>query len=235
LQSAGGPGSVGLSAPDMIRSASSLALVALTACSAQTAQPVTSAPTLPAAQPPPLAAPSPVTAQASTDASATPSASPSPPPPSAEASAVDASAPPSTGVAPAAPESAPLPRVAIANIGMHIGGGPNDDVTKDPIRRSVQPHFDEFRRCFAQVEDAHKAGDFGVDLRIDRAGGKARVSHPRSALKGKEFKACVVSTFESIDFLKPRGGTTTVSYSLRFTPAQGGSDDGGSAPKPPRP
>jgi hypothetical protein len=104
---------------------------------------------------------------------------------------------------------------------MHIGGGPNDDVTKDPIRRSVQPHFDAFRRCFASVEDAGKGGDFGVDLRIDRAGGKARVSHPRSALKGKEFKECVVHTFEGIDFLKPRGGTTTVSYSLRFSPTKG--------------
>jgi hypothetical protein len=197
----------------MIRSASLLALVALTACSAQTATPVTSAPNLPAA-------PAPVTADASVDTSAMSSASASatPPPPSAEASAP---APPGSSAAPAATESAPLPRVAVANIGMHIGGGPNDDVTKDPIRRSVQPHFDEFRRCFAQVEDAHKAGDFGVDLRIDRAGGKARVSHPRSALKGKEFKSCVVSTFESIDFLKPRGGTTTVSYSLRFTPGGG--------------
>jgi hypothetical protein len=198
----------------MIRSASILALVAVTAvtaCSAQTATPVTSAPTVPAAQPPPLAAaPPPVTASAS--------AAPPPAPP-AEASAAAPPASAEASAAPPATESAPLPRVAVANIGMHIGGGPNDDVTKDPIRRSVQPHFDAFRRCFAQVEDAHKEGNFGVDLRIDRAGGKARVSHPRTALKGKEFKSCVVSTFESIDFLKPRGGTTTVSYSLRFTPA----------------
>jgi hypothetical protein len=112
----------------------------------------------------------------------------------------------------------PLPAVKVSNIGMHIGGGPNDDATKEPIRRSVQPHFDAFRRCFAGVEDPKKGGDFGVDLRIDRAGGKAQVSHPRTALKGKDFKDCVVRTFEAIDFLKPKGGTTTVSYSLRFTP-----------------
>jgi hypothetical protein len=103
---------------------------------------------------------------------------------------------------------------------MHIGGGPNDDVTKDPIRRSVHPHFDAFRRCFAQVEDPKKGGDFGVDLRIDKAGGKAQVSHPRTALKGAGFKDCVVKVFEGIDFLKPKGGTTTVSYSLRFTPGK---------------
>jgi hypothetical protein len=119
-----------------------------------------------------------------------------------------------------APERAPS--VAVANIGMHIGGGPNDDVTKDPIRRSVAPHFDEFRRCFGRTEDPAKGGDFGVDLRIEREGGKAKVSHPRTSLRGKDFKECVVHTFETIDFLRPRGGATTVSYSLRFTPGKDG-------------
>jgi pyruvate/2-oxoglutarate dehydrogenase complex dihydrolipoamide acyltransferase (E2) component len=163
------------------------------------------------------------------------SAAPAPPteaPVAAAPPAVSATAPaPSASTAPAETASAatsapaaevPLPAVKVANIGMHIGGGPNDDVTKDPIRRSVQPHFDEFRRCFAQVEEA-KGGDFGVDLRIDRAGGKAKVSHPRTTLKGKDFRSCVVTTFEGIDFLKPKGGTTTVSYSLRFTPGRDGA------------
>jgi hypothetical protein len=201
----------------MTRSASFLALVALAACSAKTAtSPAEGAPAL---------APAPPAATALASA-ALPAAVTAPPPPSAVATASASAAPAATASASAAPpaaESAPLPRVVVANIGMHIGGGPNDDVTKDPIRRSVQPHFDAFRRCFAQVEDARQGGDFGVDLRIDRAGGKARVSHPRSALKGKEFKKCVVSTFEGIEFLKPKGGTTTVSYSLRFTPGHDGS------------
>ena len=169
---------------------------------------------------------SPLPASPPTAQAAAPSADrPGGPAPSAVASAgaptpapPPASAEPAAAPAVAQPPEAPLPPVKVANIGMHIGGGPNDDVTKDPIRRSVQPHFDEFRRCFAKVDDAKKAGDFGVDLRIDRAGGKARVSHPRTTLKGKDFKACVLSTFEGIDFLRPKGGTTTVSYSLRFTP-----------------
>jgi hypothetical protein len=225
----------------MTRSASLLTLVTLTACSAKTATSAESAhrvspATLPAIDPPALAASPPP--RVAPPSAVPPAAVSAPaPPPSVEASAApapaaSASASPTAASAPT--ENASLPRVVVANIGMHIGGGPNDDRTKDPIRRSVQPHFDELRRCFALVEDAHKAGDFGVDLRIDRAGGKALVSHPRSALKGKEFKRCVVSTFETIDFLKPRGGTTTVSYSLRFTPAPDVSDDGGSAPKPPR-
>jgi hypothetical protein len=101
---------------------------------------------------------------------------------------------------------------------MHIGGGPNDAETKEPIRRSVEPHFEDFRRCYRLLDDQRKGGDFGVDLRIDRAGGGAKLSHPRTTLKGKAFKDCVVHTFEGIEFRKPRGGTTTVSYSLRFTP-----------------
>jgi len=174
----------------------------------------------------------PATAPAVSDAATAPvvSAAPAPPtPPTASAATVVSAAPtasaaPTVSAAPTASPAAeaPLPAVKVSNIGMHIGGGPNDDVTKDPIRRSVQPHFDEFRRCFAQVEEK-KTGDYGVDLRIQRDGGKAQVSHPRTALKGKDFKECVVKVFEGIDFLKPKGGTTTVSYSLRFTPAKEGS------------
>ncbi|WP_437787252.1 hypothetical protein [Sorangium sp. So ce1097] len=106
----------------------------------------------------------------------------------------------------------------VANIGMHIGGGPHDDYTKEPIKRSVAPHFDEFRRCFALAEDPTKGGDFGIDLRIEKDGGKAEVRKPRTALKGQAFTKCVVGVFERIDFQKPRRGPTVVSYSLRFTP-----------------
>jgi hypothetical protein len=101
---------------------------------------------------------------------------------------------------------------------MHVGGGKNDAAEKDPIKKSVEPHFDSFKRCFARASDPAKGGDFGVDLRIDKAGGRAKVSHPRTGIKGEGFEACVVKIFEEIEFLKPKGGTTVVSYSLRFTP-----------------
>ncbi len=126
----------------------------------------------------------------------------------------------SAAVAAAPAESAapvdPLPKVKVTNIGMHIGGGPNDDVTKEPIRSSVAPHFDEFRRCWA-LADGQK-GDVSIDLRIDREGGKAKVSPPKVTIKGKPFAECVMKTFENIEFRKPRGGTTNVSYSLHFAP-----------------
>ena len=156
----------------MTRAASVLLLVALaaSACSTKAAtSPADGAAVPSAASPPPAvvaaaAPPPPVEASAAV--------------PPAEASAAAASTGAPSGSA--APE-APMPAVKVANIGMHIGGGPNDDVTKDPIRRSVQPHFDEFRRCFGQIEEAKK-GDFGVDLKIGAAGGKAEVSHPRTSL-----------------------------------------------------
>ena len=100
---------------------------------------------------------------------------------------------------------------------MHIGGGPNDDVTKEPIRKSVQPHFEAFRRCYGKAKEA-KPADFGIDLHIPREGGKAKQTKPRSTLKDADFQACVEKVFEGIEFLKPRGGETVVSYSLRFTP-----------------
>ncbi|MBI5533911.1 MAG: hypothetical protein HY898_14410 [Deltaproteobacteria bacterium] len=101
---------------------------------------------------------------------------------------------------------------------MHIGGGPNDAATKEPIKLSVEPHFDAFRKCYPLVE-GKGAGDFGIDLKIGKDGGKAKLSEPRTAMKGAAFKDCVVKVFEGIEFRKPKGGATVVSYSLRFTPA----------------
>jgi hypothetical protein len=132
-----------------------------------------------------------------------------------------ASAPP-TGAPPVPEASTPaapaLPSVTVTNIGMHIGGGPNNSETKEPVARSIAPHFDELRACWAAVDNAGRGGDLGVDLLIPAEGGRAKVSHPRTAIRPDAFVACVVSVLEQIDFARPRGGRTTVSYSLRFAP-----------------
>lgn len=133
------------------------------------------------------------------------------PSPSVDASAADAPAP---------VEASAPPAVRVENIGMHIGGGPNDAVSKAPIANSVAPHLDEVRACWAQIADPSRGGDFGVDLLIPADGGRAAVSHPRTSLGPDAFRDCVVAVFSTIDFLKPRTGRTTVSYSLRFTPLQ---------------
>lgn len=158
------------------------------------------APSVAAPPPAPSAPPAEPAAVATTSAAAP-----------ASAPAASASAPP------AEPPVAEVP-VEVKNIGMHVGGGTNDAAEKAPIKRSVEPHMEDFAKCFAKVSDHAKGGDFGVDLRIEREGGKAKVSHPRTSLKGDGFKECVLAVFEAVDFEKPKGGTTTVSYSLRFTP-----------------
>ena len=146
------------------------------------------------------------------------------PAPSASlATLASAPAPAPTAPDPGVPEASvatappPPPRVTVENIGMHIGGGPNDAVTKAPIGTSVAPHMGELRACWSQVDPA-RPGDFGVDLLIPAEGGRAAVSNPRTNLGPQAFRDCVVAVFDAIDFARPRTGRTTVSYSLRFTP-----------------
>lgn len=134
-----------------------------------------------------------------------------------------------TSAAPSAPHSEDAPqsdagarpelpiKVRLVTIGMHVGGGPYDEVTKEPMKRSVEPHFDELAKCWRHVPKPAKA-DVGVDLVIEAAGGTARVSNPRSTIEGEGFKPCVVAFFERIEFAPPKNGKSTVSYSVRFIP-----------------
>jgi hypothetical protein len=121
----------------------------------------------------------------------------------------------------ASPVDAALPeppiKVKVVTIGMHVGGGPYDEVTKEPIRRSVEPHFAELARCWKHVPQPRQA-DVGVDLVIEAAGGRAKVSNPRSNIAGEGFLPCVVTFYEGVDFQRPKNGRTTVSYSVRFLP-----------------
>ena len=142
-----------------------------------------------------------------------PAASATEPPPATSATAVTAVEPPAT---PPDPSKA-LPEVKIENVGMHIGGGPNDDASKAPYLKAVERHFDEFRACYVKVEEPAKGGTYGVDFHIGRNGGKAELKQPRTGMKGNEFRKCVLGVFESIEFDKPQKGATVVSYSLRFS------------------
>lgn len=134
-----------------------------------------------------------------------PVASPPPPPP-----------PPVEPTAPTPPAEA-LPEVKVESFGLHIGGGPNDDASKRPILDAISKHFDEFRACYVKVQEPAKGGTFGVDLRIGRDGGKAKVEQPRTGMKANEFRECVLDVFKNVTFEKPPKGPTVVSYSLKFS------------------
>lgn len=159
-------------------------------------------------------------------------------PPRAAESATPASASPDGGVATRHGEAAPLPadagraspstdagpppaepplRVKVVTIGMHVGGGPYDEVTKEPIKRSVEPHFSELARCWKHVPQPRQA-DVGVDLVIEAGGGRAKVSNPRTTVEGEGFVPCIVAFYEGVDFQRPKNGKTVVSYSVRFLP-----------------
>jgi hypothetical protein len=186
----------------------------VTACGGTPAASPDGASAQPSSAPASSAAAAAPTTTASAQASATPPAPASVAPPDASAAAPVASA----SAAPSAAPEAPLPAVKVENIGMHIGGGPNDAVTKEPIKKSVAPHFDELRRCFAEADDPKKGGTFSIDVLIPADGGKASVTKHKTGIHGRGFTDCVVRVFESIDFLKPRKGKTKVSYGMRFTP-----------------
>ncbi len=113
---------------------------------------------------------------------------------------------------------ADLPNVTVKNIGLHIGGGPNTRVAKRPIRDAVKPHYDDLLRCYAKAHHPRDKATYGVDIRIPADGGKARISNPRTSLRGTGLRGCMQAVFKKVFFPEPpRGKTTVVSFSVRFT------------------
>ncbi|HEX4336140.1 MAG TPA: hypothetical protein VH062_09520 [Polyangiaceae bacterium] len=109
-----------------------------------------------------------------------------------------------------------VPHVRVRNIGLHIGGGPNDAVTKGPFLRQLAAQFDAFKLCYGQVETPAAHGTFGVDLLVPKDGGHAELSNPRTSMKGDAFRDCVVEAFKAVAFDRPKRGTTKLSYALAF-------------------
>lgn len=117
-----------------------------------------------------------------------------------------------------APLADPLPAVDVRAIGMHIGGGPNDDANKAPLLASIAPHHPALARCWGSLAGRPRV-ELGVDAHVAAKGGRAKIDHPRSTVKDAAFVACAVAVFEAIEFLPPKSGLdTTVSASLRFVP-----------------
>jgi hypothetical protein len=150
--------------------------------------------------------------------------------PEASASPVPAAAVPVASPA-AAPEPPPhpgpdpktgevprgLPELKIQLSGLHIGGGPNDAVTKQPFIETLERGFDAMRSCYAQVEQPEKGGTYGVDLRVERAGGHPTLQAVRTIMRGDGFRSCVEQAFRALEFARPVKGATVLSASLRFT------------------
>jgi len=173
-----------------------------------------------AATPAPAATPASLDGHESNRTAAQASDSPSAPP-GAPSSATTAAVParrrlPEIALDPKQPQR-PLPELKVENIGLHIGGGPNDAETKAPFLSAIAERFPAFMDCYRKSEEPAQGGRYGVDLHIARGGGHPRIEQPRTSLRGSDFRACLSNVFESVDFKKPKQGPTTISYSLRFT------------------
>jgi hypothetical protein len=114
-------------------------------------------------------------------------------------------------------DNTPVPKVKVTNIGLHVGGGPNDAVTKAPFERAIQKQFDDFKRCYGKIQTPGAHGTFGIDLLIDKEGGHPKTSGSRTALPDA-FRDCVAHVFETVVFDRPKLGATKISYALKFDP-----------------
>ena len=124
-----------------------------------------------------------------------------------------------TGPSPPPPPGAEsLPAVSVRNVGLHVGGGANDNASKALFLRAVEQRFPEFLRCYRLVAQPGQSGTFGVDLHIGPKGGAPQVEQPRTGLGGDEFRACMLAAFSSVSFERPEK-PVVVSYSLRFSVA----------------
>ncbi len=101
---------------------------------------------------------------------------------------------------------------------MHIGGGPNDSGTKAPFVAAIDAHARDFESCAGLLEQPGVRGTFGIDLLVAADGGHPQTSNVRTVLSGEDFKKCMVSAFESVEFARPKHGKTKLSYSVRIEP-----------------
>jgi hypothetical protein len=115
----------------------------------------------------------------------------------------------------AVPPPVPAPEIEVKNIGLHIGGGPNDAKTKAPFVESIEGHFDAFGRCYADA-GIEEVVTVSVDLLVAKSGGNPEVGEIRTGVKIEAFVECVRRVFASLAFEPPKLGATRFSYSIRL-------------------
>ena len=109
----------------------------------------------------------------------------------------------------------PAAEIEVKNIGLHIGGGPNDAKTKAPFVGSIEGHFDAFGRCYADA-GIEEVVTVSVDLLVVKSGGNPEVGEIRTGVKIEAFVECVRRVFASVAFEPPKLGATRFSYSIRL-------------------
>lgn len=138
----------------------------------------------------------------------------------APTTAANDAAPPSAAApsAPAAPDPNAISKINLKTIGLHVGGGPNDDATRKPLLALLELSFPDLQRCAAQLSPLPtQLTSFGIDLYVGAKGGHAEARQIRTRLGPEAFRVCVKQALTVLNFPappKPR----VISYSVAFSP-----------------
>ncbi len=114
------------------------------------------------------------------------------------------------------PGARSLPKLELKNVGLHVGGGPNDAATHRAFAAPIGLAFGEFQKCYRLVERPKPLAIYGVDLVVEPGTGHAKVRAVRTKLEGKAFLECLRNVLEAVHFQNPLKKPTSVSYSVRF-------------------
>jgi outer membrane biosynthesis protein TonB len=94
------------------------------------------------------------------------------------------------------------------------GAANRGSLEKDVIRRVIQRHIGEVKRCYeAQLEkDKDLAGKIMVRFLIGVEGKVTESGIQESTLKSPAAEKCIADAVRGWEFPRPRGGTVAVSY-----------------------
>jgi hypothetical protein len=146
---------------------------------------------------------------------------PAPPANAAVPSDPNAKTPPTPKTAESTSGASTTPSVSKINlksIGLHVGGGPNDEATRKPLLALLELSFPDLHRCAEQLSPLPtQLSSFGIDLYVGAQGGHAEARQVRTRLGSEAFRVCVKQALTQLKFPappKPR----VISYSVGFSP-----------------
>jgi TonB family protein len=103
---------------------------------------------------------------------------------------------------------------------------------KDVIRRVVRRHMNRFRYCYERqlAANPNLQGKVVVRFVISTTGSVSSAQDAGSTLPDEAVKACILRTYQSMQFPAPNGGIVVVTYPIVFHPGDSATDAGAPTP-----